>query len=302
MAAADPGLTLCPDAYLRTLTVPPTPSRARRQPVGVARLTSRMKWYPRVIDGTSYATGYIDTFVPGTERAGHHEPMYTALKGTLHRMSGADCVVQLEVEDHAYVEQNAREMFALANDPATGKARLMAADDKSAPVPNCPDWHAAKTTCLDNMTAFQPSDPEIYMKPARAGLKVVTLREEFDDDPDSGSQTKQVLLRSPAMNRQKGVTMATLAGRAVDLIVTIKYRVVLNLTEKTSALRCDIYISSAYVTEQATNAADDDPAVEGFERAHDYEEELNRVFATPERGEQRRRESDDEFEVVNCAT
>jgi hypothetical protein len=29
MAAADPGLTLCPDAYLRTLTVPPTPSRAR---------------------------------------------------------------------------------------------------------------------------------------------------------------------------------------------------------------------------------------------------------------------------------
>jgi hypothetical protein len=33
------------------------------------------------------------------------------------------------------------------------------------------------------------------------------------------------------------------------------------------------------VTEQATNAADDDPAVEGFERAHDYEEELNRVFA-----------------------
>jgi hypothetical protein len=129
------------------------------------------------------------------------------------------------------------------------------------------------------MTAFQPSDPEIYMKPARAGLKVVTLREEFDDDPDSGSQTKQVLLRSPAMNRQKGVTMATLAGRAVDLIVTIKYRVVLNLTEKTSALRCDIYISSAYVTEQATNAADDDPAVEGFERAHDYEEELNRVFA-----------------------
>jgi hypothetical protein len=102
MAAADPGLTLCPDAYLRTLTVPPTPSRARRQPVGVARLTSRMKWYPRVIDGTSYATGYIDTFVPGTERAGHHEPMYTALKGTLHRMSGADCVVQLEVEDRAY--------------------------------------------------------------------------------------------------------------------------------------------------------------------------------------------------------
>eukprot|EP01049_Picozoa_sp_SAG25_P020467 SAG25_NODE_7047_length_509_cov_18.046341_2_plen_37_part_01 len=36
----------------------------------------------------------------------------------------------------------------------------------------------------------------------------------------------------------------------------------------------------------AETSADDDPAVEGFERAHDYEEELNRVFATPERGEQ----------------
>jgi hypothetical protein len=127
MAAADPGLTLCPDAYLRTLTVPPTPSRARRQPVGVARLTSRMKWYPRVIDGTSYATGYIDTFVPGTERAGHHEPMYTALKGTLHRMSGADCVVQLEVEDHAYVEHTKIDRRV---HPCSGAAWVASAPDR----------------------------------------------------------------------------------------------------------------------------------------------------------------------------
>ena len=100
-------------------------------------------------------------------------------------------------------------------------------------------------------------DEDIYVKACRNGVKVITLRNEFDDE-SSSSETKTVVVRSPSTNKRASYTVHKLLGKTVDVIVSVRYRVVLNLSVNVTNLRQDIMLHSVYETDHATNAEDDD--------------------------------------------
>ena len=74
-------LTLCPDASLRTKMVAASTARAQIRPSGIARLTSRVVFYTRDIEDRSYASGYVDTYIPPAGQADQFFlPRYTGFK------------------------------------------------------------------------------------------------------------------------------------------------------------------------------------------------------------------------------
>lgn len=63
------------------------------------------------------------------------------------------------------------------------------------------------------------------------------------------------------------------------------------LHAKSCAVRQDLHLHCVYEKEDAAaNVDDDDPAIAGFEKAADYEDQLAEALATPERGTQRARD------------
>jgi hypothetical protein len=292
-----PQLTLCPDASLRTKMVAASTARAQIRPSGIARLTSRVVFYTRDIEDRSYASGYVDTYIPPAGQADQFFlPRYTGFReATIFRTAGDAIVIGVTASDQMYIQDDHNEMFRIVNDPAAGtggRDRLLRSPHTKGPAIS--NWAAVKKECLESMDDIVTQEEDgVYVKPARTGIKIVTLRQEFDDASQDGTPTKTVLVRSPAMNQRKGVTIDDLVGTTVNMICLIKYRVVLNLKGKKSALRQDIHVHAVYETEQASNGPDNDPAVEGFERSADYEDQLSEIYSTPQRGNRPRDENDE---------
>ena len=288
MAAAATGtpplLTLCPENMV-TRVSQPTPADATVRPDGVARLTSRSVFYVRSVveEARSTASAFIDTYIPGHGTlAGKYLPRYIGCCGTILGATGETTIMSFEAADRQFLQDDHRAMHAIIT--GAGRDRLDSANQYKGP--KVPDWIRIKTECLDSIEEPTLTD-DVYLKPSRSGIKIITLREEFDED-DSTSKT--VLVRSPAANRAKLITTSKLIGLTVDVIFTIKYRLVLDLHAKTCAVRQDLHLHSVYEKEDAAaNVDDDDPAIAGFEKAADYEDQLAEALATPERGTQRAR-------------
>ena len=231
-----PQLTLCPDASLRTKMVAASTARAQIRPSGIARLTSRVVFYTRDIEDRSYASAYVDTYIPPAGQADQFFlPRYTGFReATIFRTAGDAIVIGVTASDQMYIQDDHNEMFRIVNDPAAGtggRDRLLRSPHtKGRAISN---WAAVKKECLESMDDIVTQEEDgVYVKPARTGIKIVTLRQEFDDASQDGTPTKTVLVRSPAMNQRKGVTIDDLVGTTVNMICLIKYRVVLNLKEK----------------------------------------------------------------------
>ena len=284
--APAPQLPLSPDRFLRTRVADPTPADARPRPPGVARLSSRTRCYLRANkDGTKYGSFYVDTFVPpapdptGVNEDPQYKTRYIGSKATVIRSAGDDVVLSFPELDTIFFRDDMVAMETSLKD--TGIARLQSSSQYSGGFLDA----AQKKKCF---AALQPIvfDEDIYVKACRNGVKVITLRNEFDDDESSSSETKTVVVRSPSTNKRASYTVHKLLGKTVDVIVSVRYRVVLNLSVNVTNLRQDIMLHSVYETDHATNAEDDDPAVQGFDRSSDYEEQLTALLE-PERGTRR---------------
>jgi hypothetical protein len=221
--------------------------------------------------------------VPGTGTlAGKYLPRYIACRATITATTSDATIMEFGPEDLRFLQTDHEAIQEQVQ--GAGQERLRQANQYKGPA--VPNWIAVKNECLASVDNVTTVDEDVFMKPCRKGVKIITLREEFGDD----SLPKTVLVRSPAANRAKNVSVKMLVGLAVDIIYTIKYRVVLNLDDKTCVVRQDLHLHSVYEKEPTASVEDDDRAIAGFEHASDYEDQLAAAFETPERGTQRTRD------------
>eukprot|EP01047_Picozoa_sp_COSAG01_P006740 COSAG01_NODE_247_length_20443_cov_52.339543_20_plen_261_part_00 len=174
-----PQLTLSPDSSLRTKMVAASTARAQIRPSGIARLTSRVVFYTRDIEDRSYASAYVDTYIPLAGQADQFFlPRYTGFReATIFRTAGDAIVIGVTASDQHYIQDDHNEMFRIVNDPAAGtggRDRLLRSPHtKGRAISN---WAAVKKECLESMDDIVTQEEDgVYVKPARTGIKIVTF-------------------------------------------------------------------------------------------------------------------------------